>query len=75
MKKIGIFLIKFYRYFCSPLFPSCCRFYPSCSEYALEAIKKYGLIYGGYLAIKRILRCHPFSRGGYDPIPEKRMRR
>ena len=70
MKKILIFLIKFYRHQISPLKGgACCRFIPTCSEYALIAVEKYGAIKGGYLAIKRILRCRPFGGGGYDPVP------
>ena len=69
MKKFFIFLIKFYRKYISPLKPSCCRFYPTCSEYALEAIEKYGALKGSYMSIKRILRCQPFNPGGYDPVP------
>ena len=62
-------MIRFYQVCISPLFPPSCRYYPTCSSYALEAIKKYGPWKGSFLAIKRILRCHPFSRGGYDPVP------
>ncbi len=62
-------LIHFYRKFLSPLFPPACRFTPTCSEYALEAVSKYGAIRGGYLAVRRILKCHPFHKGGYDPVP------
>ena len=70
MKRILIFLIKFYRHQISPIKGgSCCRFTPTCSQYALEAIEKYGAIKGSYLAIKRILRCRPFGGGGYDPVP------
>lgn len=70
MKKILIKTVKFYRHAISPYKgASCCRFTPTCSEYAIEAIEKYGSIKGSYLAIKRILRCHPFSKGGYDPVP------
>lgn len=61
--------IYFYRYAISPLIGPRCRFYPTCSTYAVEAIKIHGAIKGGYLAIKRILRCHPFSEGGEDPVP------
>ena len=71
MKKILTFLIvgaiKFYRLFISPLKPPSCRFIPTCSEYALTAIEKYGIARGSVLAIRRILRCHPFHPGGYDP--------
>lgn len=68
MKKIAIVIIKFYRLFLSPLKPPTCRFMPTCSEYALQAIEKYGIIRGGSMAIRRILRCHPFHPGGYDPV-------
>lgn len=68
MKKIAILIIKFYRLFISPLKPPTCRFVPTCSEYALQAIEKYGIIHGGIMAVRRILRCHPFHPGGYDPI-------
>jgi len=61
--------IRFYRRNISPMFPPCCRFRPTCSEYALEAVEKYGALKGGYLAIKRILKCNPFHPGGYDPVP------
>jgi hypothetical protein len=61
-------LIKFYQKFISPLKPGNCRFYPTCSNYALEAINKYGSLKGGWMAIKRILSCHPFNSGGYDPV-------
>ncbi|MDD4272534.1 MAG: membrane protein insertion efficiency factor YidD [Desulfobacter postgatei] len=62
-------LIRFYQIFISPLLGTHCRYVPSCSHYALEAIQKYGSIKGSILAIKRILRCHPFGPGGYDPVP------
>lgn len=68
MKKVFILLIKLYRYFISPLLPISCRFTPTCSEYAIEAMNKYGAVKGSYLAAKRILRCHPFNPGGYDPV-------
>ena len=61
-------VIKFYRRFVSPLLPSSCRFTPSCSKYALLAIEEYGLLKGGLLGAWRVLRCNPFSKGGYDPI-------
>ena len=69
MRTIFIGLIKGYRFFVSPLKGLCCRFVPTCSEYALEAVKKYGALKGSYLAVKRICKCHPFHRGGYDPVP------
>ena len=61
-------MIKFYRKYISSLKSPCCRFSPTCSEYALEAISKYGALKGGFLSIKRVLKCHPFNKGGYDPV-------
>ncbi len=69
MKKIIMSVIKFYRKFISPCFPPRCRFYPTCSAYALEAVEKHGAIKGTYLAIRRILKCHPFHKGGIDLVP------
>ncbi|MBN2653651.1 MAG: membrane protein insertion efficiency factor YidD [Nitrospirae bacterium] len=60
--------VIFYKRFVSPMLPNSCRFYPSCSEYALEAIEKYGAMKGIFLSLKRILRCNPFHPGGYDPL-------
>ncbi len=68
MKKLFLFLIRFYRLGISPLKPPSCRYIPTCSEYALLAIEKYGALRGGWMAVKRILRCHPFHKGGYDPV-------
>ncbi len=68
MKEFLVFLVRFYRKNISPLKRPCCRFYPTCSEYALEALQKYGALKGGFMAIKRILRCNPFNKGGYDPV-------
>ena len=62
-------LIKIYKAVISPLFPNSCRFYPTCSEYSFEAVKKYGFFKGGWLGVKRIARCHPFHPGGFDPVP------
>lgn len=62
-------MIRFYQICISPLFPGCCRFTPTCSAYALEAIKKHGPVRGVYLAFRRILRCNPYHEGGYDPVP------
>ena len=69
MKNILLRLIEFYRKWISPLKSPCCRYIPTCSEYALIAVQRYGPWRGGWLAIKRILRCHPFHEGGYDPVP------
>ena len=66
--KAVIWLILFYRKYISPLKKPCCRFYPTCSQYALSAVKKYGAFRGGFLAVKRILKCNPFFKGGYDPL-------
>jgi putative membrane protein insertion efficiency factor len=63
--------IKIYKKIISPLFPPCCKYHPTCSAYAFEAIKKYGIIRGGWLAVWRILRCNPWSMGGIDYVPEK----
>ena len=68
-------LIKFYRRFISPLKKPCCRFSPSCSKYALDAIYEWGVPFGISLAIWRILRCNPYSKGGYDPVPENPFKR
>jgi putative membrane protein insertion efficiency factor len=68
MKIIAIGCIKFYRKFISPLKRPSCRFYPTCSQYTLEAIEKYGVLKGGFMGIKRILKCHPYNKGGYDPV-------
>ena len=68
MRKIPILLIKFYQKAISPFLGRRCRFYPTCSEYTKQAIEKYGLFKGVYLGIKRILKCHPFHEGGYDPL-------
>ncbi|MDD5807407.1 MAG: membrane protein insertion efficiency factor YidD [Eggerthellales bacterium] len=68
---VAIALIKFYRYAISPLFPACCRYVPTCSQYGLTAIERFGFFKGGWLTIKRICRCHPFHEGGYDPVPDK----
>jgi len=64
-------VIVAYRWSVSPLLGPCCRFYPSCSAFALEAVDRYGALRGAWLALKRILRCHPWHPGGYDPVPER----
>ncbi len=68
MKQIILWLIAFYRKYISPLKKPCCRFVPTCSEYAYLAVKKYGALKGSFLAVKRLLKCHPFHEGGYDPL-------
>ncbi len=74
MKYVMIWLVNLYRKFISPLKPACCRFTPTCSAYALEAFRKRGFFVGLTLTVWRILRCNPFSRGGYDPVPERGFR-
>ena len=69
MKKILIALIKFYRKYISPIKGTKCPYFPTCSEYGMEAIEKHGALKGGFLAIYRIIRCNPLSKGGYDPVP------
>lgn len=69
MRILLVILIRAYQIALSPLFPPACRHYPSCSQYAVEAVAKHGAVRGGWLAIKRVGRCHPFSKGGYDPVP------
>lgn len=70
MKYLFIALVKFYRLVISPWMPSSCRYHPTCSQYSLEALQKHGALKGIWLTAKRILRCHPWSDGGYDPVPE-----
>lgn len=69
LSKFLIAIIRFYQIAISPMKGPTCRFQPTCSSYAIEAIKKHGAIKGGYLGIRRILKCHPFHKGGYDPVP------
>mgnify|MGYP005755698279 FL=1 len=69
LKKCCMYIIKFYQKFISPMKKPCCVYYPSCSRYAYEAYEKYGFFKGTYLTVWRILRCNPFSKGGYDPVP------
>jgi putative membrane protein insertion efficiency factor len=76
LKKILIFpfklVIRFYQVAISPYTPASCRFSPTCSQYSIEALDKHGLFHGGWLAIKRISKCHPWGSSGYDPVPEKK---
>ncbi|MBK9283331.1 MAG: membrane protein insertion efficiency factor YidD [Sphingobacteriaceae bacterium] len=69
MKKIAILFVRFYQYAIRPLLPNACRYTPSCSAYAVEAIQKYGAWKGSWLGLKRISRCHPWGGQGYDPVP------
>lgn len=69
MRRIALWLIRGYQKGISPMLPASCRFVPSCSEYGYQAISKYGIIRGGAMAVWRILRCNPFGKGGYDPVP------
>lgn len=69
MKRVLLALVRFYRRAISTFRPPCCRYTPTCSQYALEAIEKYGALKGGWMAFRRILRCNPFHKGGYDPVP------
>jgi len=69
MKGLVKLLIKGYQYLVSPLFPRTCRFYPTCSQYTLEAVERFGVVRGLRMGFKRVLKCHPFHPGGYDPVP------
>lgn len=71
MKRLLLALIRFYQQVISPLKPPSCRFYPTCSSYAIEAIERFGVCKGGWLAVKRLSKCHPFHEGGFDPVPMK----
>ncbi|MGE3919762.1 MAG: membrane protein insertion efficiency factor YidD [Gammaproteobacteria bacterium] len=68
LKRVLILLIRAYQYLISPLLGECCRFYPSCSNYAIDAFERYGIITGFVLTMKRLARCHPYCKGGYDPL-------
>lgn len=70
MKYLLIFVVRAYQVVLSPLLPAACRYQPTCSHYAVEALEKHGALRGGWLAVKRIARCHPFRPGGFDPVPE-----
>lgn len=74
MRKILLLMIKFYQIFISPLCPGVCRYRPTCSQYMAEAVKVHGAIKGIWLGIKRILRCHPWGKSGYDPVPSKQKK-
>ncbi len=70
IKRFLILIVRFYQYSISPYTPASCRYTPTCSQYAIEALQRHGVIKGGWLALKRILRCHPWGGHGYDPVPE-----
>jgi len=72
MRKLVVGLIKAYQYLISPLLGSNCRFYPSCSQYAVEAVETHGVLRGAWLALRRLSRCHPWHEGGVDPVPPRR---
>lgn len=69
MRGFLVLAIRSYQLWISPLLPAACRYYPTCSEYAIEALERHGAVDGSWLAIHRIVRCHPFRPGGYDPVP------
>jgi putative membrane protein insertion efficiency factor len=69
MKRLVLALLRLYKRFVSPALPPSCRFYPTCSEYMVEAVERYGVVRGGWLGIKRLSRCQPWNPGGYDPVP------
>ena len=75
MKYVCIFLIKLYKKYISPLKAPCCRFTPSCSQYAIEAFSRWGFFIGLYLTLFRLARCNPFCQGGFDPVPERRNKK
>ncbi|ACV69424.1 membrane protein insertion efficiency factor YidD [Desulfohalobium retbaense] len=72
MRNVIVFLVRAYQVCVSPLFPPRCRFFPTCSEYTIQAVQEHGFWRGGYLAVRRISRCHPFHCGGVDPVPPKK---
>jgi putative membrane protein insertion efficiency factor len=69
LQRAALLLIRFYQQAVSPHFPASCRYVPSCSAYAYEAVRKYGALRGAFMGLRRVLRCHPFHPGGYDPVP------
>jgi uncharacterized protein len=73
MKFLGLWLLQLYKRWISPLLPPACRYVPTCSQYAMEAVERYGVLRGGIMAAWRVLRCHPFVKGGYDPVVKHRM--
>lgn len=73
MKRVMLFLVRFYQWGISPLMPARCIHHPTCSQYTLESIERFGALRGLWLGFRRILRCHPFAHGGYDPVPDKHI--
>ncbi len=73
VRRLAVWILRLYQIAISPLFPASCRFTPTCSQYAIEAVERFGIFKGGWLSLKRIARCHPFHPGGYDPVPEQEM--
>lgn len=71
MKRFLLAVLRFYKRGISPHLPPACRYTPTCSEYAMIAIERYGALRGGFMALRRLMRCHPFAKGGYDPVPEE----
>ena len=69
MRALALFLLRFYKRFISPFLPPMCRFEPTCSVYAMDAVTRYGFLRGAWLSLKRLLRCHPLNPGGWDPVP------
>ncbi|UOQ47722.1 membrane protein insertion efficiency factor YidD [Gracilibacillus caseinilyticus] len=74
MKKLIMLLIRFYQQFISPMFPPSCRFQPTCSQYSLECFQRFNVLKASYLSVIRILKCHPFHPGGFDPVPDKKTK-
>ena len=70
VSSVAVYIIEFYKFFISPVLPAACRYYPTCSAYSIQAIRKFGLIKGGILSLKRIFSCNPYGNGGFDPVPE-----
>ena len=75
MRGLVIFLLRAYKRVISPLLPPACRFYPTCSEYAMDAVAKHGVLRGGILAAKRLIKCNPLHPGGFDPVPQRSSKR
>ncbi|EKP94768.1 membrane protein insertion efficiency factor YidD [Thermaerobacter subterraneus] len=70
LTRVALAFLRFYRRWISPLKPPACRYTPTCSAYAMEAVERYGVLRGGWLVVRRVLRCHPWAPGGYDPVPQ-----